>query len=145
MRLRRLAELSGSECVVLLQLLPLAALTKLALRRVPVNSVMTHLERLARPRLGLPLFARGIDEQHVYTLADWAMRPSAGKTPCLIRSLMLQMILQRRGERPLIALGVMRNAAGIRSHAWVTVRGRPVGESETSLAGFTPIANLGSA
>lgn len=146
MRLRRLLEVSASEWVALAQLTPIALATKIALHRVPLRNVIGQLEWFGRhSRFGLPLHARSLDEHRLYTLADWATRIPGGATPCLVRSLVLHLLLRRRGEPSTIALGVRKCGAELRAHAWVTLRGQPLGESEATLAEFTPIAHLGSA
>lgn len=145
MRLRLLAELRAAEWLVFLQLVPLAGATKLALPRVPLNRLVDTLGRLGRPSgPGFPLFGGAVQEHHLYRLADWATRVPGGNTPCLLRSLLLHLLLRRRGEASAIAIGVMKDGAELRAHAWVTSSGRVLGESTAALARFKPIAQLGT-
>lgn len=145
MRLRRLAELRRADWLVLVQLVPIAAATRLALRRLPLlQLVQGHTRLELPPRLQLPLFVSEVDERRLYQLADWATRLLGGNTPCLTRSLVLHRMLRRRGEPSVIALGVMKVGGALRAHAWVTRHGQPVGESEATLAKFTQLAQLGA-
>ncbi|HEU5077386.1 MAG TPA: lasso peptide biosynthesis B2 protein [Polyangiaceae bacterium] len=145
MRLRPVAELRAVEWLVLLQLIPLAGATKLALRRAPLKRLVDVLERLGRPSApGFPLFAGAVQEHHLYRLADWATRVPGGNTPCLLRSLLLHLLLRRRGEFSAIAIGVMKDGAELRAHAWVTSSRGVLGESAATLAKFKPIAQLGT-
>jgi len=145
MRLRLLAELHAAEWLVLLQLVPLAGATKLALHRVPLRRLVAMVERLGNPSgPGLPLFASAVRGRRLYRLTDWATRLPSGKTPCLVRSLLLHLVLHRRGEPSVIALGVMKDGAELRAHAWVTWRGNVLGDSAATLASFKPIVQLGT-
>lgn len=140
MRLRQLVELNVEEWLVLLQLVPIAAATKLALYLVPVSQLVPLLERIGR---GLPAFSSKLDERRVYKAADWTARLPGGKRTCLLRSLLVHLMLCRRTDPSCITLGVMRRGADLRAHAWVTVHGQALCESEATLARFTPIAHLG--
>jgi hypothetical protein len=55
-----------------------------------------------------------------------------GRLPgsCLVRSLVLARVLASGGRRPSIRLGVRREGAGIRAHAWVEMDGRTYGEED---------------
>jgi hypothetical protein len=141
MQLRRLAELHRADWLVLLQLVPMATLTKLALRWVPLQKLVEGFGRSAR--LEFPLFVNQVEEGRLYQLADWATRLPARNTPCLVRSLLLHLMLARRGAASAITLGVSKRGGTFRSHAWVTLRGQPLGEAESALTEFKPILHLG--
>jgi hypothetical protein len=52
-----------------------------------------------------------------------------GQDNCLERSLVAYRFLGRAGASPQLVIGVARDERGVRGHAWVTVDGRPIGES----------------
>jgi hypothetical protein len=57
---------------------------------------------------------------------------------CLQRSLLLYRVLSRAGADPTLVVGFIRRNGRILGHAWVTVDGRAVIDSEPNLIQFTP-------
>jgi Transglutaminase-like superfamily len=62
---------------------------------------------------------------------------------CLQRSVLLYRVLSRAGAEPMLVVGLKRLNGRIVGHAWVTVDGRPIFESEADLLQFTPTLRLG--
>jgi hypothetical protein len=63
---------------------------------------------------------------------------------CLQRSLLLYRVLSRAGADPRLMVGFLRRSDRIHGHAWVTVDGHPVIESEPSLLHLSPALSFGS-
>jgi hypothetical protein len=63
---------------------------------------------------------------------------------CLQRSLLLYHELSRAAAEPKLIVGFERKNGQIFGHAWVTVDGRPVIESESNLLEFSPALSFGS-
>ena len=62
----------------------------------------------------------------------WPMR-------CLARSLCLRRLLARRGIAGVLRIGVAREDGRLLAHAWVEWEGKPLGDSEESIARFEPL------
>ena len=73
--------------------------------------------------------------------ARWAARVrrwnSGGN--CLERGLIAYRYLGAAGASPTLVVGMGHNDGDVIGHAWVLVDGRPAGETETSLANYTPV------
>jgi hypothetical protein len=62
---------------------------------------------------------------------------------CLNRSLVNFRFLSKADLTPRLVLGVRTDGGRVEGHAWVTVKGEPVGESSSSVERFVPIAVFG--
>lgn len=147
-RIRQLATLRWREWAVLFQLVPATVAVATASRFTPLDRLVARLGRrttdaCARPQALLPLFHGRLSESELYRLSDWATRLTAGDRRCLQRSLLLHWLLSRRDQASTIELGVGLRDDELLSHAWVTVAGKPVGETGSSLAPFRTILRLG--
>lgn len=69
-------------------------------------------------------------------LATGLSRRVYGEGFCLKRSLLLFYFLRNWGCDVRICFGVAQDGTGLAGHAWVEVDGRPLAESEASLARF---------
>jgi hypothetical protein len=81
-------------------------------------------------------------ERRIVTLARWSARLTRWRSGgnCLERGLIAYRYLGAAGARPTLVVGVGRIAdAPLTGHAWVLVDGRPVGETETAVAAYTPV------
>ena len=59
---------------------------------------------------------------------------------CLVRSLALAAMLERRGVRgSAVRVGVRRAADGLEAHAWVELGGRPLGERDEVVRSLVPL------
>jgi hypothetical protein len=111
-----------------------------ALRVLKHTMPLPRLVRLAR--WSGRVRGRSTDyEEKVVTLARWACRPmqwlSGGN--CLERGLVTYRYLAASSANPMLIVGVARGGNDIdlvRGHAWVTVDGRALDETDESLAGF---------
>jgi len=87
-------------------------------------------------------------EQKIVVLARWASRFTrwSAQGPCLERALVTYRYLTAQNANPVLVIGVAageRVINGSRGHAWVTVSGVPVDDSEESLEGFVGIVMFG--
>lgn len=144
-RLRRLAECSAAEWVLLAQMAGCALALGVALR-LPLR--LLPLPRLARVRLGpFPFFHRRHPIERVARLAGMASILSLGRGRCLTRSLLLYWLLRARGEAAVLTIGVAREAtppgaAALDAHAWVETGGRILGDSPAHTARYAPLARV---
>ena len=70
-------------------------------------------------------------------------RPFGREGDCLDRGLVNFRFLSRADLAPRLVLGVRRDGGRVDGHAWVVVKGEPVGESSSSVERFVPIAVFG--
>jgi hypothetical protein len=61
---------------------------------------------------------------------------------CLEQSLVLYRFLSARSAPAELIIGVRRADERVGAHAWVTVDGRPVGESLSSVSEFAPVVTF---
>lgn len=77
-----------------------------------------------------------------------AVTMAASHTPfpatCLTRSLLLEWLLQRRGVRTELRIGVNMTSGILRAHAWVEHEGRPLNDRADIAADFKPFGRLPS-
>jgi transglutaminase superfamily protein len=80
-------------------------------------------------------------EAAIASLAAWVFktRPPSARDNCLERGLVTYRYLSRGGASPELIVGVAKEIQGVRGHVWVTVDGRAVHDSPSTLAGFDPI------
>lgn len=86
-------------------------------------------------------------EEHVTTLARWACRVldwSSGGN-CLERALVTYRYLSALNARPMLVVGVSTSAERkVEGHAWITVDGRPMGETPAALQRFAQVVRFGA-
>jgi hypothetical protein len=118
---------------------------RLAARRTTWAYGMVRL-RLARHGAGKTLAwacrpTRGpaVDPDAAWWSAQSLVRRGRLPGNCLVRSVVLARVLASGGRRPSIRLGVRREGAGIRAHAWVEMDGRTYGEDD----GFHRLGRVG--
>lgn len=113
-RVRRVAALTRHEWRVLADGAIAAARIELGLRTRPLASVIAWAESRSA--------ARGpgaVAAHRLSVLSSWPYR-AVGWTPsCLRRSLVLTTLLRQSGQPAVLCVGVRREGAQIRAHAWV--------------------------
>jgi hypothetical protein len=67
-----------------------------------------------------------------------------GKDQCLVRSLVLQWMLARRGIASTLRLGVRRENGRMFAHAWVERAGEPVNDSAELVRDYAAFDTAGS-
>lgn len=118
---------------VLKQLVPIRSLARV-MHVAPSNS-FNHRRHASNPR-------DPVLETRILTFARWGARlirwRSGGN--CLERGLIAFRYLGAAGANPTLVVGLgPDDRGGMIGHAWVLVDGRPAGESEASLAVYTPV------
>jgi hypothetical protein len=80
-------------------------------------------------------------EAAIASLAAWVFktRPPSARDNCLERGLVAYRYLSRAGASPELVVGVAKEMQGVHGHVWVTVDGRAVHDSPSTLADFEPI------
>lgn len=118
-RARRVAELTRPEWRVLADGAIAAARIELRLRFGPLGNVIAWAE--SRPVASREPGA--VATERLSVLSSWPYR-AVGWTPsCLRRSLVLTALLRQRGRPAVLCVGVRRDGARIRAHAWVECGG----------------------
>lgn len=123
-RLVRFGQVGDAERRVVLAIALLAPAVTAALRGFGMARARWLAARLAERA---PLAPREVPAQRVGVLVDSIGDAidsvSALKVTCLARSLVLCALLERRGERPVLMLGVRPRATALDAHAWVELDG----------------------
>lgn len=143
-RLRRLAELSPRDGLLLCQLVACSVAAAIGLRLVPLPQLTGFLARCAGHRRlrHLPLSHAGYEVQRLAELADMAARVAGGDRRCLLRSLLLFWLLKARREPVTLRLGIRKEAGALRGHAWIETRGRVMGNGADPSARYTTLVGL---
>jgi Transglutaminase-like superfamily len=129
-KLRRLSELSPNEWLFLAQLVLFILMWGVAVRLVALPHLMGFMARCVGNRwLGrFPVYHRYYEVAHLARLADMAARVTHGQGRCLGRSLLLFWLLKARGEPAELLIGISKAAGTLRSHAWIELRRRVIGD-----------------
>ncbi len=142
--LRVLAELHLPETVVLAQLVLLTAPVRLLIPIVSVRQAAGLMRRIGRHPLSgrLPFLAGSLPEDVLERMVDLAARLWFGRGRCLGRSLVLLALMEARGVRADLTIGVARDGEQVDSHAWVTAAGRVLVDQASNTNRFTTILHL---
>ena len=123
-----------SELVLWGRMLVWAGMLPLLKRAVPLSRLVT----LMAPRHRSAPDAKRM--QDVVTLARWVYRTRALRDNCLERSLITYRYLPAGNEQSsLLVLGVRKGDDGPPGHAWLTVNGVPVHDSDETLENLVPV------
>ncbi|HYN80742.1 MAG TPA: lasso peptide biosynthesis B2 protein [Gemmatimonadaceae bacterium] len=83
-------------------------------------------------------------EQRIVALAWWLHAPLAlVDRGCMQRSLLAYRFLGAAGAQPHLAVGVRKEGAAVKAHAWVSIDGAPAGDSQHEIAEFAPMLIFG--
>jgi hypothetical protein len=115
---------SWSERWVLLQAMILLPICWVGLRAIGLSRLHSWVAR-APAAAAQP----DVDPIAFGTLVDIAARHGPFYSTCLTRSLVLIWLLQRRGLRSELRIGVRMIETGIDSHAWVECEGKTVNDA----------------
>lgn len=130
-KLRRLAEFSPGERLLLLQLTVFSLAAGVGLRLGTLPRLMGFIARCVENRQlrCLPLLHSRYEAARLAVLADMAARVIPGQGRCLIRSLLLLWMLKARGEPVELFIGISKEATTLHGHAWIEAQGRVMGDS----------------
>jgi hypothetical protein len=137
-RIRRLRSLieSPADLWLLFRMVPWAAV-------LPVLKHVVRLDTLARLMWTDPKDVGTPDTERIVALSAILARPvvpSRGK--CYERSLLAYRFLAQRGADPRLVVAVKSSEGGVMAHAWVTVNGMAIRESEETVE-FVPVVVYG--
>ena len=139
--LRRLAEVSPGEWLLLAQLVVFSLAVRVSLRLVPLPRLAGFFARCAENRRlrRLPLLHGRYAGARLAVLADVAARVTHGQGRCLARSLLLFWLLRAQEEPADLLIGISKEAAGLQGHAWIEMQGRVMGDSPEVPARFATL------
>lgn len=117
-RLGKLLRLSSAEGSLLVQAALVLGIVRLGLWLLPLSRVRTAIAHAARWTA-----SGGVPTASFPGQAGWAVTVASRYIPggtCLVRALAVQVILQRRGYRPDVRIGLARGSREhVEGHAWV--------------------------
>lgn len=119
---RRFLQLSQAERGLLIEAAVVLGMIRLGLWVLPLGRVRTAIAHAVRRAVSTAAPAASSPEQ-----AGWAVTAASRYIPaatCLVRALAVQAILQRRGYRPDVRIGLARGSRErVEGHAWVEHEG----------------------
>jgi Transglutaminase-like superfamily len=127
---RRLRTWTPADYGALAEACALAVVVELALRLVPLSTILSLQEGVGRGR-----DRATIDVSARARLARFAAAPYralAWRGTCLRRSLVLGTLLRRRGVPARVCFGVDRRGAILAAHAWVAVDEVRIGDGDAA-------------
>lgn len=122
----RLRSWTSADFVALVETCVLAVVVEIALRVLPLSTILAVQERVRRHRN-----QTNVDAAARARLARFAAAPYrafAWRGTCLRQSLVLGALLRRRGLPARVCFGVDRRGAALTAHAWVAVDGVRIGD-----------------
>ncbi len=111
-----------------------------ALRTMPFRTTLALCDAWPRTpgaRASARALARRVDRWLAIGRALW--RPT-----CLTRTLVLYAMLRQHGHRPRLHIGTAGTTQEFRAHAWLSLGGVPVAESDPSLGGYRELLTHGA-
>ena len=126
----RLRTWTPADYVALVEACLLAVLVELALRLVPLSTVLRLQERVGQHRGGMTIDAAARARLARFAAAPYRVLASRGA--CLRRSLVLGTLLRRRGVPARVCFGVDRRGAALFAHAWVAAGDLRIGDGDSA-------------
>ena len=135
---KKLAALSLREWLDLFQAQWWLAAAQLTVRSRPVGTLATPTTGVVSADIERMPEARRLALAVVRAARFGLFRPQ-----CLVRSVALSRMLERRGiEGALVLVGVRRQAGEFLAHAWVEYGGETLGDADEHVGTFAPLTNL---
>lgn len=138
--LRRLRHLTAAELILLIEAQVTLLTCQLARWRRPVGKLVC-----AGPpsEPGSADAASRRSAQAIGWAVSRAARYGCFRPQCLVRSLAVQRMLQRRGSGiGALRIGVRREHGGLVAHAWVELNGMVIGDDPEHIRTFTPAPDI---
>ncbi len=132
-QISKFRRLSRSEQWLLLEGLFLLFATAVVLKYTPANWFQRAGEGTAEVKPEALEQARAIAR-----IVQAAAKNGLYRANCLQESLALWWLLERRGIRSSLQIGVRKTGDRLEAHAWVQYGGRPLNENDSVNARFTP-------
>jgi hypothetical protein len=141
-RLARFAALTASERRLLTEAVTVQPAIRLALRVTGFRRCHLGLRRLAHlPTLSGPRALAAREAMRASQLVRSAERAGLLDQNCLLHSLTLWWLLQRRGIDSEVRIGVRRIGDAIQAHAWVEHSGQALGQDDDVARRFQTLAS----
>jgi hypothetical protein len=135
---KKLATLSARDWLELFQAQWALAAAQVTVRSRPVGTLASPPTALVAADLTRVPEARRLAQAVVRAARFGAFRPQ-----CLVRSVALSRMLEKRGMAgALIRVGVRRSAGEFLAHAWVEYAGETLGDADEHVGTFVPLTNL---
>jgi hypothetical protein len=143
--LAKFKALPGDEKRLVAAAAVLLPLTDLALRTFGYQKTQDFLAANTADRKVLPFSPadRMTRSQRVAYCVRVAARRGPYRATCLRESLVTWWLLRRRGIPATLRIGVGKEAADLKAHAWVEVDGQSIIDGEEALRDFAGIHQLG--
>lgn len=140
-KLKRLANLSPRDWVILIQLVAGAALLEIALRFVALPRLVHTLAWGANTSVGMlfPLLQRKVERSQLLECAFLAARIVRGPDSCLPRSLLMFWLLSVQCEPVALLIGVRKDTERLHSHAWLETPSMSGNEVHNHGQAFLPL------
>jgi hypothetical protein len=113
---------------------------------LPLLKRVVPLRRLARVAWSAKPGAREPARERQIVRLSGALprlRLPRGEANCLERSVLAYRFLALANANPKLVIAVRRNGDDVVGHAWVTIDGRPVHESEAAVRDYVPLVEFG--
>ena len=122
---------SGAQRRAALEALATLYLVRVGLSFLPLAQVQRRLERPLRPRSGVDL-----------STLTWSVERLSRLVPgatCLVKALAARRLLARHGFKSELHIGVAKEGAELRAHAWLCCGGRVISGNVANLADYRPL------
>jgi hypothetical protein len=135
---KKLASLSGREWLDLFEAQWALLVAQLTVRSRPIGSLASPIGARAEPDP-----ARLAEARQVALALVRAARFGVFRPQCLVRSVALSRLLERRGiDGAMMRVGVRRTGGEFLAHAWVELAGETLGDADEHVGSFVPLTNL---
>lgn len=140
-RLQQWRQLQGWERRVLLALTWRMPVIWLLLRLAGSGRVVTAVNRAHARAMNIPAGVTPMQfAERCESLARIATRYGLYRATCLPKSIALGQLLNRRGLRAWLRIGVLPLETTLQAHAWVEFNGVALGESNKGVSSYHPFA-----
>ena len=135
---KKLARLSAREWVDLVQAQWALVTAQVTVRSRPVGTLATPVRYVGAVDL-----ARVPEAKRIALAIVRAARFGVFRPQCLVRSVALSRMLERRGiGGAIVRVGVRRADGQFLAHAWVELNGETLGDADDHVGSFVPLTNL---
>jgi hypothetical protein len=128
-RLKRFAELTNVERLLLLRAFCIVAAARVALWSLPVKTARRAISIIAGVTLAAVYDTRTINSEVSVERFVWAVKVVSRCIPratCLTQAVAIQPLLARAGHASRLEIGVAKDAGDFQAHAWVVCDGRVI-------------------
>jgi hypothetical protein len=135
---KKLASLSGRGWLDLIEAQWALLVAHRTVRSRPIGSLASPVSARVEPDP-----ARLAEARQVALALVRAARFGVFRPQCLVRSVALSRMLERRGiDGAMVRVGVRRTGGEFLAHAWVELGGQTLGDADEHIGTFVPLTNL---